>query len=119
LLLAHLVVALYPWITGCPAWLAGSLSLLALAGFAGTLGHVPGRHCQLQGLDWTDKVWRARVGRDAHEMAVRIGPGTRVFRGLVVLDLRAEDERLGWLLPRAALGPEEFRRLKVRLRLTC
>jgi hypothetical protein len=38
---------------------------------------------------------------------------------LVVLDLRAEDERLGWLLPRAALGPEEFRRLKVRLRLTC
>jgi len=119
LLLWHLVAAAFPWIAGCPAWPAGTLSLLALAGFAATLARVPGAHCRLRGLACTDGVWRARVLGDARLWVVRIGPGTRVYSGLVVLDLLAGGRRLGWLLPRTALRPEEFRRLKARLRLAC
>ncbi len=48
-----------------------------------------------------------------------MGPSTRVYAALVALDIRTARGRLGWLLTRAATDPDQFRRLKARLRLSC
>jgi len=37
----------------------------------------------------------------------------------LLLELRADGRRAGWLLRRQALPPAEFRRVKARIRLTC
>jgi len=38
---------------------------------------------------------------------------------LIVVELIAGRERLGWILTRPATDPGRFRRLKARLRLAC
>lgn len=118
-LLLHLAAAALPWITRCPPWLAVPLSLLAVAGLAATLARVPGRHCRLQRVSFRDDTWRVRLAGDEREEAARLGPRTRVYAGLIVLDLLTGPRRVGWLLPRPALDAAEFRRLKARLRLAC
>lgn len=118
-LLLHLLAAALPWVSRCPAWLAGSLSVLALGGLAATLACLSGPHCLLQRLAYREESWHAMLAGDRSEVPAQLGPGTRVYAGLVVVDVRAQRGRMGWLLPRAALPPVEFRRLKVRLRLAC
>jgi hypothetical protein len=115
--LLHVVAAVLPWATRCLPLLAAALSLLALASLAATLGRLPGRHCRLHGLAWRGDGWRLRFAGEACAVPARTGPGTRVYAGLIVLDLVAGPGRLGWLLTRQALDPAQFRRLKARLRL--
>lgn len=116
-LLLHVSAAALPWATRCPVWLAAPLSVLALASFAATLGRIPGLHCRLQGLAVRGADWRVRVAGDACAWPARVGSGTRVYAGLIVLDLVAGHRRLGWLLTRGAMDSGQFRRLKARLRL--
>lgn len=116
-LLLHVAAATLPWVTRCPIWLAASLSLLALSALAATLGRLPGHHCRLRGLAWRGDGWRVRFAGKDCEVPARAGPGTRVYAGLIALDLLAGQGRLGWLLTREALDPAQFRRLKARLRL--
>jgi hypothetical protein len=115
----HAAAAALPWATRCPPWLAIALSLSAIASFWATLVRVPGRHCRLQVLACEDGRWKARLSGESHAQAVLIGPGTRVYAGLVVLELVTGRGRLGWLLPRSSLKSGQFRRLKARLRLAC
>ena len=118
-LFLHATAAALPWATHCPAGLAMVLSLAAIASLWATLARVPGRHCRLQFLACEDGVWRAGLAGESHAQAVLVGPGTRVYAGLVVLELVTDRGRRGWLLPRRALNPVQFRRLKARLRLAC
>jgi len=118
-LLLHLSAAALPWVTRCPAWFAASLSVLAIAGFVATLARLPGPHCRLQGFEFRSGAWRAKLACDSIDMPVRVGRGTRVYAGLIALDLSTERGRLGWLLTREAMDVSQFRRLKVRLRLSC
>jgi hypothetical protein len=118
-LLVHAAAAALPWVTRCPPGLSVALSLSAIASLWATLARVPGRHCRLQVLACENGLWHARSAGGSHAQAVLIGPGTRVYAGLVVLELVTGRGRLGWLLPRRALNPVQFRRLKARLRLAC
>lgn len=118
-LLLHISAAVLPWATRCPTWLALSLSLLALASFAVTLARLPGRHCRLQGIAARNADWRVRQAGEAFATPARLGSGTRVYAGLIVVDLMAGQRRLGWLLTRRAMDSCQFRRLKARLRLAC
>lgn len=117
-LLLHLTAAAFPWLARCPPGLAAALSVFAIAGLAATLVRVPGPHCRLVRLSLRDDSWRVRLTGESHDTVALIGSGTRVYAGLIALDLRVEGRRLGWLLPRAALGRADFRRLKARLRMT-
>ena len=117
ILLLHASAAVLPWATRCPGWLAAPLSVLAAAALASTLGWLPGRHCRLQGVVVRGSEWQARQAGDVCELPALVGPGTRVFAGMVVLDLSVGRRHLGWLLTRRAMEPCQFRRLKARLRL--
>jgi len=116
-LLLHVSAAALPWAARCPTWLAVPLSVFALAALALTLGRLPGRHCRLQGLAVGSDGWRVRHDGDANAWPARVGNGTRVYAGLIVLDLVAGRSRLGWLMTRRAMDSGQFRRLKARLRL--
>jgi len=118
-LLLHFAAAALPWVTRCPPWLAGSLSLLAIAAFVLTLARLPGRHCCLQGLMYRGEAWRVRLAGGPCDGPARIGPGTRVYADLIVLDVLTGRGRQGWLLTRAAVDSGQFRHLKARLRLAC
>ena len=113
----HVSASVLPWATRCPGWLAAALSMLAAAALASTLGRFPGRHCRLQGVAIRGSEWRARQAGNAHELSAVVGPGTRVFAGMIALELLVGRRRLGWLMTRQALDSCQFRRLKARLRL--
>lgn len=116
--LLHFVAAALPWITGCRPGLATIATLMAFAGLPRTLAGVPGPHNGLRRLeiDGTGcQAWTA----SGHELPARLGTACRVFPGLVGLDVRLGGRKRVWLLPRSALPPAEFRRLKARLRLAC
>ena len=116
-LLLHVSAAALPWASRCPGWLAVPLSVFALASFAATLARLPGLHCRLQGLAVRGADWRVRYAGDACAWPARVGSGTRVYAGLIVLDLVAGPGRVGWLLTRRAMDSGQFRHLKARLRL--
>jgi len=118
-LLLHLTAASWPWLAHCPPWIATALSLLAIFGLAATLARLPGAHCRLQRLSFQGGGWRVRLSRESCDGPASIGPGTRVYAGLIVVELIAGRERLGWILTRPATDPGRFRRLKARLRLAC
>ena len=116
-LVLHASAAALPWATRCAPWLAVPLSVFALAAFAATLARLPGLHCRLQGLVVRGADWHVMHAGGACAWPARVGSGTRVYAGLIVLDLVAGHRRLGWLLTRGAMDPGQFRRLKARLRL--
>lgn len=118
LLLTHGFAAASPWIARCPPLLAAGLSLLALAGLLGSLARVPGPHCALQGLQLDPGGCRLRLLGQDRLLPGTIGPGTRATAAIIALDVVADGRRIGWLLPRGALPADEFRRLKVLLRLS-
>ena len=119
-LLAHTLAAAAPWIARVDAPLALLLALVAIAGFALSLRRLPGRHCPLAAIDLgADGRCRARLSRDTEWLRAELGPGSRAYQALAVVDIRAGGHRYGWVLPGAALSQAEFRRLKVRIRFSC
>jgi len=118
-LILHLFAAAFPWIARCPPWLAAILSLFALGGLAATLSRVPGPHCRLRRVVWHGDSWRVMLEGDPGCAAAQLAADTRVYAGLIVLNLRVGRRRMGWLLPRQSLGPTQFRQLKARLRMAC
>jgi len=119
-LLAHALAAAAPWIARVDAPLALLLTLAAIAGFALSLRRLPGRHCPLAAIDLgADGRCRARLSRDTEWLHAELGPGSRAYEALAIVDIRAGGHRYGWVLPRAALSQAEFRRLKVRIRFSC
>lgn len=115
----HLAAALLPWVTRCAALTAVSLSGLAVAGLWLSIVRTPGAHNPLRRVACRHGQWYLWLGESGPAIAAVPGPGTRVYSGWVVLDLRAGGSRFGWLLPRPATSPDDFRHLKARLRLAC
>lgn len=118
-LVAHLFAASSPWLARCPPVLAASLTALAIAGFIATLGRVPGRHCPLAAFALDERGCRVRLAGHDGFVPATFGNGTRAYAALVCVEIVVAGRRLGWLLPRAALPPGDFRRLKARIRLSC
>lgn len=118
-MLLHLTAAASPWFARATPLLAAALSFVAIAGFVLTLRRVPGRHCPLQALAFDDRGCRARLAGRPAWLQAKVGTGARAYAGVVCVEVMIEGRRLGWLLPRAALARDDFRRLKARIRLTC
>jgi hypothetical protein len=118
-LLVHLAAAASPWLARTAPPIAATLSILAIAGLVSTLGHVPGRHCMLLALAIDGRGCRVRLAGRRRWLRARIGTGARAYASLVFVEVVCAGRRLGWLLPRRALPPGDFRRLKARIRLTC
>ena len=119
LFLLHSLAAALPWMAGCQPGLATIATLLALAGLPRTLASVPGSHNGLRRLQVDGRGCQAWTAAAGPGCPARLGPACRVCPGLVGLDLRSDGRKRAWLLPRTALPPAEFRRLKARLRLAC
>ncbi len=117
-LLAHLFAAAAPWLARCPAPAAIALAFAALAGFAATLGRVPGRHCRLREVAAGPGGWQVRLAGAGFRPAV-LSRATRVHAALVAVEWRVDGRRVGWLLHRGAVPEPEFRRLKALIRLSC
>ena len=119
-LLVHGLAAAAPWLARADAPFAALLTLAAIAGFALTLRRLPGRHCPLAAIDLdAGGSCRARFSQSPAWLCAELGPGSRAYPSLAVVDIRAGGRRYGWVLPRAALSRNEFRRLKARIRLSC
>lgn len=118
-LFLYLAAAALPWLARCPPGLAAPLSVAALIGLAATLSGVPGPHCRLRRLVLGRAGCRIWLASGAGPVAAKPGTGCRVYSALIAIELQSEAGRLRWLLPRGALPPPEFRRLKARLRLAC
>ncbi len=115
----HLAAAASPWIAHVPRWLAGLLTLLALASLASTLAAVPGPHHRLVGLRRDGAGWSVRIREGGSWLAAEMGPRSRAFAALAFLDIRAGGRRYAWLLTRDTVAAGPFRSLKARIRLTC
>jgi hypothetical protein len=119
-LFVHSLAAAAPWLARVDARLAALLTLAAIAGFALSLRRLPGRHCPLAAIDLDARgSCHARLAQSPEWLRAELGPGSRAYPSFAVVDIRAGDRRYGWVLPRAALSPNEFRRLKARIRLSC
>lgn len=117
--LVHLAAAASPWLTRATPLLAAPLSILAIAGLVSTLGRVPGLHCPLSAVAFDGRGCRVRLRGQCRWLRAKVGPGARAYASLVLVEVVIAGRRLGWLLPRAALPPDDFRRLKARIRLSC
>jgi hypothetical protein len=118
-LAVHLFAAACPWIARVPAGLASLLSVVALLGLASTLAAVPGRQHRLAALALDGTGCRVRLRGSANWQPAGVGRGSRVFAGIICLEVRTGGRRIAWVLPRATAAPAAFRRLKARVRLTC
>lgn len=117
--LVHILAAAVPWLARSAPALAVALSMLAIVGFVSTLARVPGRHCRLAAIAFDGRGCRARLAAQCAFVQAELGGGARAYASLVSLEVTVAGRRLGWLLPRGALPPDDFRRLKARIRLTC
>jgi len=118
-LLVHAAAAASPWIARCGTLLALALTVLAVLSLAATIARIPGPHCRLARFVVDADGCRARLGPCDADLSSTLGPGTRAYSGLVVLDVVVQGRRFGWLLRRSSLPADEFRRLKARIRLAC
>lgn len=117
--LFHLASGVSPWIARMPAPLAAAASFAAATSLALTLACLPGRHCSLVKLRIDRRGFRVRLAGLRRWRQAWLGPRSRAYASIVFLDLRTTGRRRGWLLPRTAMPPAEFRRLKAWIRLTC
>lgn len=106
-----LLAAALPWVAGVPAPWALVLTALSLAVLPASLQSVPGRWCPVKAIaGGPDGLRLLPAGSAATPRAA-----TRVLPGLVLLHAEAGGRRQLLWLPRAALPPAAFRRLKVAL----
>ena len=118
-LLFHLAAAASPWFARVTPLLAAAVTLFAIAALALTLDRLPGRHCGLASLAIDGRGCRARLRGRQDFLAAELGPGSRAYASLALVDIRAGGRRFGWLLGAGSLPPGQFRRLKARIRLSC
>ncbi|MGH8250440.1 MAG: hypothetical protein ACREVI_07040 [Steroidobacteraceae bacterium] len=118
-LLVHLAAAAMPWLARCTPLVATALSMLAIAGLLASIARIPGAHCSLRQLAIDATGCRARLAGRRRPVPATFASGTRAYAGLVVIDLRVDGRRRGWLLTRRSVPPDQHRRLRARVRLTC
>jgi hypothetical protein len=118
-LVVHAAAAAAPWLAHVAAPAAIALSLAAAGGLAATLARIPGRHCTLQAVAFDARSCRARLVGTRCFVPARLAVRSRASPWLVSLELEVGRHRLGWLLPRGSLPPDQFRRLRARIRLSC
>jgi hypothetical protein len=114
----HAVAAALPWLTRCPPPIAAGASALAAMGLWASLARVPGPHGRLQAVALDAGGCRVRLAGSTAWTAAELSPASRVSKDWALVEVRAGRQRLGWLLPRACLPPDAFRRLKALIRLT-
>jgi hypothetical protein len=115
--LFHAAAAASPWLAHCPPALAAGLSALAVAAGWMTLAHVPGGTGRLRAVECRPGRCLARLA-DGEWQPARLHRGSRAYASLVLLELSLDGgRRTGWLLPRSALAPAAWRRLKALIRL--
>lgn len=117
LALLHLGAAASPWLVHCPPWLSVLASLAAIAGLGPSLARVPGPHCRLRAIAIDAVGCRARLAGSEAWQPAEITRASRVSAGALALELRVAGRLHGWLLPRAGLPADAFRRLKALIRL--
>lgn len=115
--LLHVAAAASPWLARCPPAIAAAASLLALAGFAASIATVPGPHHRLRAVALDAGRCRAWLTGGSGWVAAELTKSTRVAGGWVLLELRVEGRRRGWLLSGSNLPADAFRRLKALIRL--
>ncbi|MCU0977082.1 MAG: hypothetical protein MUC71_12355 [Steroidobacteraceae bacterium] len=112
LAISCLAAAALPWIAGVPLGPALLLSALALAPLPAALRSVPGRGCAFTAVAHGS----GGLSLPPATGTLRVLPSTRVFPELVLLRAELDGRRQVLWIPRAALPPADFRRLKVALR---
>lgn len=117
LALAHAVAGAGPWLAHAPPALAAAASAIAALGLWASLAWVPGHHCRLRALALAGGACRARLAGDGDWQPAELTPAARAWGSWVVVEVRVAGRRHGWLLPRASLPEEAFRRLKALIRL--
>jgi hypothetical protein len=117
--LVHLGSAASPWLLGVPAWLAGGLSVAALAGLASTLASIPGRHHAVEALVVDGAGCRVRLAGGGAFVPAELGTRSRAIAGCALVEIRTGSRRYTWLLCRIGLPSAPFRRLKARVRFSC
>ncbi len=117
-LLFHTAAAASPWLAHCRPAVAAALSLLAGVALWATLARVPGGPAALRAVECRPGSCRVRLA-DGRWHPASLDRRSRAYAALVLLELCVGDRRLGWLLPRAALPPGDWRRLKALIRLAC
>jgi hypothetical protein len=118
-LAAHAAAAAGPWTAGVPAPLAIPLSLLSIAAIGWTLAALPGVHHRLAAIELDGKGCRVRMRRSDAWVPAELGARSRAYPAVVLLDIRVSGRRQAWVLTRASVPADPFRRLKARIRLSC
>jgi hypothetical protein len=80
---------------------------------------MPGRHSRLMALAMGARRCRVRLSGRHVWLRARLGAGARAYASLVFVEVVVAGRRFGWLVTRASIPPDEFRRLKARIRLSC
>ena len=114
----HVAVAAVPWLAGCEGWIAGCLSALAFVGLVHALQAVPGRTCRVRVLRFYGGSWAVSSSGTSLGSA-RLLASSRVLPEAVFCRLLAGGQMLDVWIPRHALPPGDFRRLKVAVRCGC
>lgn len=114
--LLHAAAAASPWLAHCPPAVAAGLSALAVAAGWTTLARLPGAIGSLRAIEWRPGRCRVRLADGGWQLAT-LDRRSRAYASLVLLELGADGRRVGWLLPRGALAPAAWRRLKALIRL--
>jgi hypothetical protein len=114
--LVHAAAAASPWIAHCPPGVAAVLSALAATACWMTLARVPGAARGLRAVEWRPGRCLAQLAGAGWRPAT-LDRRSRAYASLVLLELRVDGRRVGWLLPRRALAPAAWRRLKALIRL--
>jgi len=109
----HLLAAAALLLLPLAAYLQGLLLLLLLALYR----HSCRRYLRAYRLQWQDSGWR--LYRDGVVCGADLLPGSLLTRWLTLLNFRLDTgQRLSVPLPADALGADDFRRLRVRLRVS-
>ena len=116
--LLHAGVAASPWLLGVTAPAAALLSLAALVGLPSTLRCLPGPHHAVAAFALEGSRCRLWCAGRPDAQPAALGGSSRALAGLAFVEMRSASGRHAWLLARSNLPPDEFRRLKARIRLS-
>lgn len=111
----HLVAAAVPWLAGCTPPLAAVLMFAALAGLPASLRAIPGRLAGVRRLTVETAAVTLTL-RGGREVPASVQGSSQAWRDAVLLRLSWPGGAAAWWVPRAAVDPGQFRRLKAAVR---